>query len=467
MPQHTTPDSISKEFIDEIGVTSDTLTGRGGLALFVRYLRNIDLFPHLERLFGSVKKNRKGLPVTEMFKQLICFFVDGTSRHLVHFDCMREDSGYAAAIETPLDQMISSHALKRFLRGFWWPRIFLFRRLLIKMFIWRLHLAKPDVIVLGLDTTVLDNHSARSRHGVEPTYRKKQGFQPLLLNWQRFVIDAVFRGGSKHSNHGKTAEEMLRHVIREIRKHYREDVPILIRFDAGFFDQKLFRVLEELKVGYTATGKLYDDIKIFIGGMDPRLWGQYQNGDQLWDFVEFGDRRGNWKRFRRAFYLRPHYEEHQQLLEFARPETVLYTNVGMGTTTDDLLCRAGRADLLKPEAIIELHHARGADELVIRATKEFASEMLPFKRFNQNAAYYYTMLLSFFLFESFKEDVGKVVVPVTTYPTTVRRKLIDIAAKIVRHGGKVTLKVTRATFSQIKLSELWRLSGTPPEFVWS
>ena len=76
--------------IDRVEATSDTLTSRGGLTLFVRYLRNIAIYPVLERLFGSIRKNAKGQPVSEIFKQLFCFLLDGTSRHLVHFDALKK-----------------------------------------------------------------------------------------------------------------------------------------------------------------------------------------------------------------------------------------------------------------------------------------------------------------------------------------------------------------------------------------
>ena len=51
---------------DGIEITSDTLTGRGGLALFSRSVRNLEIFPHLDRLFGSMRKSSKGLPVTTL-----------------------------------------------------------------------------------------------------------------------------------------------------------------------------------------------------------------------------------------------------------------------------------------------------------------------------------------------------------------------------------------------------------------
>jgi len=110
--------------IDKIDVTTDTITGRGGLSLFVRYLDGIKIGSHLDRLFGTIRKSRKGLPICEVFKQLICFFVDGTSRHLVYFDHLRGDAGYAAVIETAFESMISSHAIKRFLRSFWFRGYF-------------------------------------------------------------------------------------------------------------------------------------------------------------------------------------------------------------------------------------------------------------------------------------------------------------------------------------------------------
>ncbi len=94
---------------DAVGITSDTQTGRGGLALFSRYLHNIGIFPHLGQLFGGVRKSAKGHAVVSLFHQFFCFFLDGTSRHLVHFDRLKQDEGYAAAIETRFSDMASSH----------------------------------------------------------------------------------------------------------------------------------------------------------------------------------------------------------------------------------------------------------------------------------------------------------------------------------------------------------------------
>jgi hypothetical protein len=452
---------------DTVGITSDTLTGRGGLVLFSRYLHNIGIFPHLVRLFGGVRKSAKGLAVVSLLHQLCCFFVDGTSRHLVYFDQLKQDEGYAGAIETRFSDMASSHAVKRFLGAFSWPRIWLFRRLLLQLFVWRLKIERPAVVCLGIDAMIMDNDEAKSRHGVQPTYKRVEGFAPLQMTWGRFLIDAVFRGGKKHSNSGDTVANMVRHVVVLIRKHYRHDVPIVLRLDSGFFDQKLFGLFEGLGIGYATTGKLYDDIKAFAARVPASGWSEFHGSDKVWRYFEFADRRGNWNKSRRAFFTQPLSEDGQWLLEFARPDTVIYTNLGMGGEIDTVLEAASLREWTGAEHVIRLHHSRGADELVHRALKEFGTETLPFKRFAPNAAYYYIMALAFFLYECFKEDVTEPVVPVISYATTLRRKVIDFAAKIVRTAGRTILKVTKATWDQLDIPRLWERSRCPPAFTWA
>ncbi len=464
MRHSSTDKSNSNPIINDIEVTGDVLTSRAGLNLFVRYLRSIVLYPYLEAFFGKIRKSRKGQDISEIFKQLFCFFIDGTSRHIIYFDTLKGEAGYAGSIETDPDNMLSSHAVKRFFGAIWLSWAFLFRKVLQKLFLWRLYIAKPVVIILGLDTMVMDNDEAEKRQGVKPTYKKVKGFQPLQMTWGRFIIDAIFRSGDKHSNHANDVEKMVRHIVGLIWKHYREDVPIVIRTDSGFFDQDLFKVFESLKIGYICGGKLYEDIGAYVYGIDRSFWGRYESKNQVWEYVEFGDRRGSWKRFRRAIFCHPLYKDNQMLFNFARPDTVVYTNLGMGGEIDERFCKAGMEKMLTARRIIETYHGRGGDELVHRALKDFGSEQLPFKRFHQNAAFYYTMLIAFFLYEAFKEDVCTPIVSISSYATTLRRKILDVAGKIVSHAGKITLKVTMSTWENIAFSQLWMKSENPIRF---
>ena len=451
--------------IHEVAVTGDTLTSRAGLALFARYLHETGVLARLEQGFSQVRGNRKAQPVGEIFKQLLCFLMDGSSRHLRYFDALQQDAGYAATIESEPRRLLSSHGVKRFFkklggRGYY----FGFRALLQELWLWRLRVERPALVALGLDSMVMDNDEATGREGVKPTYKQVKGFHPLQLTWGRYMVDALFRGGSHHCNHGTTASTMLRRAVATIRQ-YDPAVPIVVRMDAGFMDAALFALCDELGIAFICTGKMYPDIKAQAAQAPPDQWHRYANAHQCWDYWEWQDRRGTWPRAWRAFYLRPYYEAQQMVLEFARPETVLYTNLGLGGTVDHQLRQAGLDEWLEPPRIIESSHDRGADELVHRAFKDFGFEQLPCAHFAPNAALYYTMVTGFFLFEAFKHDVCQPVVPVTAYATTVRRQLLDVAGKIVRSSGRVTLKVTAAVWDRLKLAQLWQRSGTPPRLA--
>lgn len=238
-----------------------------------------------------------------------------------------------------------------------------------------------------------------------------------------------------------------------------------MRADSGFFDQKLLAALEGLGVGYVIAGKLYEDVQEFISHLPASAWKTYQNAKQEWDYLEFGDRRASWDKFRRVIFCRPAYEDEQRWLEFARPDQILYTNLGCSQPIDEQLKRAGLKSWSKAEGILGGYHQRGSDELVHRALKDFGTETLPFQRFPANAGFYYTMLLAFFLYECFKRDVCHPVIPLVSYATTVRRRIIDIAGKIVRHAGRLVLKVSSAIYEQLQLQQLWGKSGAAPRFA--
>ena len=87
---------------------------------------------------------------------MLCFFVDGTYFCLTRFDELKGDKGYAEVIEERAESMCSSHAIKRFFKAIHYYMARNFRRILQKLFIWRVQIKKPAVIILGLDTMVME-----------------------------------------------------------------------------------------------------------------------------------------------------------------------------------------------------------------------------------------------------------------------------------------------------------------------
>lgn len=437
--------------------TNDTLTSRGGLAFFVKYLGAIQIIALLLEKFASLKKSRKGVSLKNFFLQVLCFFFDGTSHHLNYFDQLQEDAGYAAVLELPAEPMASSHAVKRFFGTLGVFAGAAFRWVLQHLFVWRLQLRRPRVIELTVDTMVMDNDEALQREGCDPTSKKVKGFQPLHLIWEGKIVDAIFRRGKRHSNYGHDVKKMIREAVTLIREKYDGSVAIVIRFDSGFFDEANFALGDELGVGFIATGKVFEAIQEQVAAIIPSQWKDYDNGRQVWSYAGFEYRCKVWDKGRayRALYTRPKYEEQQQLLEFARPDNIILTNLDLAHEALQKMAPELQKYWLRDETIIHHHHQRGADELPHRALKEFGSEQLPFKRFAANRAYYYLMVLSFFLFETFKEDNLKDLLPITSYATTIRRKLVDLAAKVVRTGGELILKVPAAIMERLDLATLW------------
>jgi len=451
----------SKCKIKKVDVTKDTLTGRGGMALFVRYLSQVSIYALLLESFGNLRRSQKGQPVWNVFKQIFCFFYDGTSRHLVYFDQLKRDEGYAAVIENSSEEMIGSHQVKRFFKVFSWVCGGIFRRILKRLFIWRLKIERPEEIELTIDLMILDNDEAVKRHGVEPTYKNVKGFGSLQILWKRKVVDAIFRGGSKHSNAGQTVVNMVTDLVNLIRREYRGDVPIIVRMDSGFFDQDNLAALDRLTVGVICTGKIYDHVKGYVGALPREGWKIYDNGHQEWEYAEFGYRYDSWKKYYRAIYTHPAYAGEQRVFDFARPDNIIITNLGVNPAVVKGCSPQRRKELIRVESIIHSHHQRGADELPHRGLKDFGFEELPFKRFTPNTAFFYCMLISFFLFETFKEDVLEEVLPVASYATTVRRKVVDFAAKIITTSRGIILKVTQAVMDDLRFDKLWERCQNP------
>jgi Transposase DDE domain group 1 len=448
--QETAPGKIHK-----LEVTDDTLTSRGGLAFFVKYVQAIGILGLLLHKFAGLKKSVKGVAVQNLFFQVLYFFFDGTSRHLTYFDELQREEGYRAVVEMAEKQMASSHALKRFFGAFHIFHAGAFRWVLKELFLWRLQQDRPRVVVLTLDTMVMDNDEALQREGCDPTYKKVKGFQPLQLIWEGKVVDAIFRRGKRHSNYGHDVEKMIRGIVTLLRTRYDASVSILIRLDAGFFDEKNFALCDELGLGFLATGKVFAAIKEKVAAIPKKKWEEYDNGRQVWSYARFSYKCEKWTKAYRALYTRPRYEDQQRLLEFARPDNIIVTNLVSGEPVLERMPRQVREYWEEDTSLIYHHHQRGADELPHRGLKEFGSEQLPFKRFAANQAYYYLMLVSFFLFETFKEDNLKDILPLHSYATTLRRKLIDFAAKVVRSGHEVILKVPQAVMDRLKLQILW------------
>ena len=154
---------------------------------------------------------KKSVPF--IIRQIILFFIDGTHKAITGFDILKKDEGYASVLELTKDKLLSSHSIKRFFKKFSYFKCEVLRKVLNAHFIWRLRVKQPSVIILDIDTMVLNNDDAKKRHGVDVTYKKVKGFQPLQITWGNIIVDALFRRGTAHSNHGNDVQKSVKRVV--------------------------------------------------------------------------------------------------------------------------------------------------------------------------------------------------------------------------------------------------------------
>lgn len=230
--------------ITKIGITSDKISARGGLPLFLRFIDKIRLYNVISgTIISLLSINNKGLQLKQFLKQMFAFFMDGTNMSISGFDRLKNDEGYTALLENKPQEMASSHQIKRFFIKLSVVTNFIFNKIMHELFVWRLQIAKPSIIELGIDTMVMDNDGAKKREGNETTYKKKKGFQPLHICWGPFLIDVLFRKGSAHSNHGTDYIDRVKAIVNLIRKRYSENVPIVICADSGLPTKKHMNIL--------------------------------------------------------------------------------------------------------------------------------------------------------------------------------------------------------------------------------
>lgn len=451
--------------ISGIEITSDLLADRGGMLPLLRYVDGTGIVEALASPLARYRRSGKGIAVPCLLRQILAFLMDGTSRRIKRFDELKQDLGYSALLELEANDMASSDQVERFLGKIPPSNWSVHRAILRKMFATRLKAERPTTVELFLDTMVLDNNDAHSRQGCEPTYKKVKGFQPLQLIWNGLVVDAQFRGGKKNGNHASTALTMIKKARKIIRQTLGYEVAILVRMDGGFFDGSLFQALDHLNIGFVASGRKTPAIKAFVAQQE--AWQVFRKSGQEWSYLDFGSRCGSWKKFFRTLYLKPRYEGEQAYLEFARPESVILTNLAPHRRIMEKLDATVRERLFDARFLIAEHHAKGADELTHRAIKDFGFEQMPFRKFGANMAFYYLMIIAHNLMEWYKRDV---LVPLNlvgkrSYATTIRRMVLDYAAKIVKTGRRLVMKVTPSTMNRLQLDRLWKMCQSPPGLV--
>ena len=99
--------------IKEIGVTTNCLSSRSGLAPFVNFINGTGICDELAKVLQDLRKSKKGIKLEEAFFQLVLFFTDGTESSLKTFDTLQKDEAWQKLLGCK--KALGTAALKRIL----------------------------------------------------------------------------------------------------------------------------------------------------------------------------------------------------------------------------------------------------------------------------------------------------------------------------------------------------------------
>jgi hypothetical protein len=429
--------------IKKVETTNECLSSRSGLAPYVNFLTGSSVALELQDSLAHLRKSSKGIKLSDAFFQLLLFFAEGSYQCLKGFDTLKDNEAWET-LHGCKDSLNTSQ-LKRVLNKISPREINLLRPIIRQVFLSALKDSNPDKVVLFLDSSVYDNDGSKCRGGVKATYKKKKGYHPINLIWQGLYVDTVFQRGDYSTNHDGVAIKMLKEITPLIREALGEDVQIIVRMDGGYYDQKIFATCDELSIKFVCAGKRYGDHQYLEEKSLNDFDGIFKNNTSQWHFYRFQERRATWpeKMKYRALFLRATEENGEVLLGL--DSRIILTNLDEKEYTD--------------EQIIKYDHSRGTDELTHRAAKEFCDEKMPCLDYCANAFWYTFSIIAFNLFQIFKRNIA--CFPYNAYPNTVRRKLFDLAGKIVKGKRSLILKITEWKMKELKFQKIWQRSLTP------
>jgi len=387
--------------INRVESTKNLLTSRSGLAPFQKYIEETGILKRLSTEFSSLKGSAKGLAVHEFFNQMLCWFMDGSSRHISSFNDLKKDAGYAATINTTEDKMASSYAIERMcdkFTKFHEPKM---RDILLDLCIALMKYENPDILEFSVDSMVMSNEYAKQQQGRNSTYKKTYGYHPMQIVWNGLILDGIFRSGEKPTNEVDKTLSMIDRLVKRIRQEFGDSVTMIFRLDGGYYDQRIVEYLDGQKIAFILSGKMFEHVKSSVECVTEEEWNEYQNGNVCWRICELGLRSKSWPKFFRGIYTQQvSNDDGQFLLDFARPANLILTNIGVNVEVLKNMSPKNKLNWAKIDKVIGSHHSRGADELPHRALKDLGFESLPFKQFNQNMIIYQCMLLTLAAFES-------------------------------------------------------------------
>jgi hypothetical protein len=301
---------------------------------------------------------------------------------------------------------------------------------------WRAGAHADGLLVVDVDGTLVDAHS--DKQGAAGTYKGGFGFYPLVAYLDRGdgtgeALAGILRPGNAGSNTAADHIELVDLALAQLPRAAR-DQPLLLRADTGGATHALVDHLRERSVRFSISLPADERVRAAVLAVPANAWtpavdadGQPRSGAEVAELCAL-DLSG-WPAGTRAICRR----------EDPHPGAQLSF-----TDADGHRFQVFITDQPDPDvAALELRHRRRARvEDRIRSAKATGLRNLPFDRWRRNAVWLELVLMACDL-TCWAQTLllsGELRV---AEPKTLRYRLWHVAARVIRHARRVTVRLQR------------------------
>lgn len=226
----------------------EQLTSYAGLELVSRYLRRIELNRRVRRVLAPFAGG-SDYGAWRLVLVVIGLLVVG-GRRTAHLHYLRRDPLFARFCG--LRHLPTDRTVVNWLKRFTMPAVRALGTLVTDLVFDQVERLRVSRLTIDLDGTVLrtGGQVRWAVRGYNPHHPKDPSYYPLLAHLAQTgqILRVKNRPGNVPDSRG--AEEMVRELVREIRRRFGHRLPIEFRMDAAFFQHPLLTLLPRLGCGY-------------------------------------------------------------------------------------------------------------------------------------------------------------------------------------------------------------------------
>ena len=401
--------------------TKRAVTPFGGAAVFICFLRKIDLVGQLRRHMPVQWKSPNHIDPAITFVAFLITVLVGATR-FAHAALLRGDR--ALHVLLGMQRFPTDDTIRNLFRAFGMGQV---QRLYEPLAEWQMERLplRADGYTLDLDSTVLERYGKQegSLKGHNPRKHGRPSHHPLLavLGEAHFLLHGWLRSGNCGTARG--AEEFLKEALalwgqrQKIR---------LLRADSGFFDDKLLSFLEQRHLPYIVVARLTQWVKRAAQRVE-----QWTALDEHFAVGEFHLKLHGWSGERRFVVIRERERESRdsvgrKLIDVPGYRFRIFVTSWAEAPEEIWRDYNGRADM--ENRIAELKHDLGADGFCL-------------KQFFATEAAFRAVLLLFNLLAEFQRAAG---LPGYREPATIRTQVLTCGAILGRAGRRVVVHLSQS-----------------------